>query len=286
MPMMSECLPSLRTYAEALAYWEQVVPYKGGADKAGERPLGRVRRYTRSLIHSDPVAESVTCSLYGNALVTFYKTGALIVSSRGYPTMMTKGFLFDILGYERVASLGARIYYRDNEGFLHLLNDDVVIDPTGKVVSERYVEYRYNLVKSAMKARRAQYKPFLDYAKQVLSVAPKFELSVDNRVAYLSLSNHRGVDERQEFFKSLENALTISDEENRLTKLYLLLRQVAVSFGDTEGIGSVMAICGFAKFSKTFDELLKYEYEKELFEQQEVPLGKKIITDRNFKYVR
>jgi len=292
--MLSECVPYLYTYAEAKEYAAGVVPYKNGSDKAGQKPLGRVRRYNRSIIEDR--GESVVCSLYGNDLVEFHSDGSITVGTGGYMTTMTGAFLTDVLGWGRIVRNRGRIYYSDNEGYLHLMMPSVRVYPDGKVEG-RSIEYKYvGAARGGLVKRRKQYQPFLDYAKQVLSLTPEFQLDAANRVDYLCIRademryNTRTMTAiRKQFFESLEKALTINDEETRLAELYPLLRQAVISWGDKpykfHSNRTDVAICGYEKLRKSFTELLRYQFARELFVREELPLSKKPLNDANNKYL-
>lgn len=288
--MMSEAIPRLTSYAEAKAYAASVVPYKTGADKAGKKPLGKVRRYNRSLIEDR--GDVVACTLYETDVVLFRADGSIVLGTGGYSSVMTGMFLCDLLGFSRIERRSGRIYYVDNNSYMHLINPTVTIHADGKVTG-RTIEARYVPVRGALAARRKEYLPFLDYAKQVLAVSPEFELDAKLRVEQLCISSselrwrrNRSVsDPRDRFFDGIKDALTITDEEKRLSKLYSLLRQGAISWGVHSRAHDEKVICGYAKFSKSFNELLRYHHAEELFVKEEVPLSKKFVQDKNHKYV-
>jgi len=99
-------LPRLSTYAEALAWYESREPYKKGRSK-GLRPLGKNRRYDRSLISLSGKLEailldssmgSVILSFHEVPVITFFEDNSVVLNNGGWETVGTMDFINTVLG--------------------------------------------------------------------------------------------------------------------------------------------------------------------------------------------
>lgn len=237
----TEQLPRLRSYAEALQYHNSVVPLRSGQHK-DQRPLGRVRRYTRSIIRLEggvgatPLERAATpdvvLSFYQNDVIRFKPDNTAHLSTCGWPSLSTMQFLNDILGSDRgcfVRKKG-KIYYADGEQFHLLQHANMVIDlNTGEVSGGGSID-TYVLIKPEMHKVRKEYREFLQYAHNCLamSVSVPLPAPTPNTNVYKSIPHIRVTS------RTLQ-ALTYRSNQNSGPKQCDIREQLFSSIKDTSG---------------------------------------------------
>jgi len=176
----SEQLPRLSSYAEALKHYNSVTPLRSGQFK-GQRPLGHVRRYTRSMIRLDesaagasPAAPDVVLSFYKNDIIRFKPNNTVVLDTCNWPSISTMQFFADILRrtYYKppIIRKKNRIYYytTDSEGnhsyYLITPNAPVTVDLSANTATGGDSIDTYVLDKSEMFKVRKGYKEFTQYA--------------------------------------------------------------------------------------------------------------------------
>jgi hypothetical protein len=83
--------------------------------------------------------------------------------------------------------------------------------------------------------------------------------------------------------------MNVADEQERLDALYPLVQRISVNAGQhTVNHFSTDTqqgwLCRFDQFNQYFTELMKYQFNKTIFERKEVTTGKP-SKDKNAKYV-
>lgn len=190
---MKDQLPTLLSYEAALRHYNSVAPLRAGGKK-GERPLGAVRRYIRSIIRLEPTTtpsagntagntentgndtvKDVVLSYYQNDVIRFKPDNRVIVNTCGWPSLSTFGFLSDILGMKlKFNRARSRIYYVQTGIGSHLLPTDgksgVTIDlNTGEAIGGGDID-AYEIDRAAMTEVRRGFKEFITYAHDCIAM--------------------------------------------------------------------------------------------------------------------
>ena len=167
-------LPPLRTYEEAVAHYESIVPIRGNADNV--RPIcattnGRRKKHMAIRKYVDG---SVACRLYDTDVVTFEPDGDVIFRSDGYATATTHGFANGILRDGVIyfgtrqnrteITVGGNAHIMDGNDFFRLRKDNegryVAVNPPA--------QYEYYARRKVLTAKR---KPVLAFQKHCLAMA-------------------------------------------------------------------------------------------------------------------
>jgi hypothetical protein len=167
-------LPSLRTYEEAVAHYESIVPIRGNADNV--RPIcattnGRRKKHMAIRKYVDG---SVACRLYDTDVVTFETDGDVIFRNGGWPTATTHGFANGILRDGVIyfgtrqnrteITVGGNAHIMDGNDFFRLRKDNegryVAVNPPA--------QYEYYARRKVLTAKR---NPVLAFQKHCLAMA-------------------------------------------------------------------------------------------------------------------
>lgn len=259
-------IPALRTYTEALHYYDAVRPYQKNSNIAGQKPWGGNRRYTRSLIEKrtvDGIENVVVCTYYGTDVLSYFPDGTVKVGqthyAKNYNTGETKEYIWDSVSTglviraglgrfqssfkDRIARARSQNYYIDNNNKYHLIKGGITILPNGEVEGATD-EYVYTLRKSKMAELRKKYKAFTDYGSLMLQFNSEIVSTSEDMVAHTSnnyrqmttdtyILKHRGhteyEDARAIWFADLHDALKLTNEDDRAAALYPLFRVIAVN---------------------------------------------------------
>lgn len=93
-------IPRIRTYAQALDWYNNTPPIKGNGVNAGIRPLGDRNKPEMQIIkgeHNDGEFNEIKCRLYQTDVIIFYPNGSIIVNVGGYHTNTTATFISYVL---------------------------------------------------------------------------------------------------------------------------------------------------------------------------------------------
>ena len=167
-------LPSLRTYEEAVAHYESIVPIRGNADNV--RPICATKngRRKKHMAIRKYVDGSVACRLYDTDVVTFEPDGDVVFRNGGWATSTTHGFANGILrggaiyfGMRQSRTeimVGGDAHVMDGNDFFRLRKDNegryVAVNPPA--------QYEYYARRKVLTAKR---KPVLAFQKHCLAMA-------------------------------------------------------------------------------------------------------------------
>lgn len=310
MRYMPDGLPSLKTYEQAKDYAESVRPYIKGRSK-GLIPLGHQRRYDRSIIKVRP--DSIGLFYYNNEVIRFYPDGRKVLSHCGWPSNSTASFLGDVLGHHKFKQAAGKIYYVDSNYKLykvtqHNVETPLIIDGDGNAISYA-TESKYVLNREAFKIIKSQYKLFLDFVRDILTLSHDVSDEVEkNRVtnwgtqAYISKElvvdssvikyRRRGLSENQnelrhEFFANVKDALKLPDAD-RLEKFYPLAKQLMVSAATShwnKEASKYFYLCKPTDMKEFFFKLIKFEFADAIFRKEEMQPTTTAVYDNNAKYI-
>ena len=167
-------LPRLRTYEEAVAHYESIVPIRGNADNV--RPICATKngRRKKHMAIRKYVDGSVACRLYDTDVVTFEPDGDVIFRSGGWVTSTTHGFANGILRAGVIyfgtrqnrteITVGGGTHIMGGNDFFRLRKDNegryVAVNPPA--------QYEYYARRKVLTAKR---KPVLAFQKHCLAMA-------------------------------------------------------------------------------------------------------------------
>ena len=255
-PRSSYEIPALNTYEKALAHYESIKPIRG---KDWLRPIidspnGRRRKHMQIIKQRDG---SVACRLYDTNVLTFLPDGEIHFTNGGYATTTTHQFATAILGWALVHIHGHRdqtcikcgkksVLVEDHNPIKLRWNADVYrydfIDPPKM--------HAYYLKRAPMGMRRKEIEPFTKY---VLALAKLVDPKQYDR-SHCRLT----AGELYQMVRSNDEWHDAAD---------FLLRRCCTMRGDwTNRFLSILP----KDITNMLDDMLKYIYAEDLFEQREV----------------
>jgi len=255
-PRSSYEIPALNTYEKALAHYESIKPIRG---KDWLRPIintpnGRRRKHMQLIKQRDG---SVACRLYDTNVLTFLPDGEIHFTNGGYATTTTHQFATAILGWALVHIHGHRdqtcikcgkksVLVEDHNPIKLRWNADVYrydfIDPPKM--------YAYYLKRAPMGMRRKEIEPFTKY---VLALAKLVDPQQYDQGRYQLTAGE------------LYQMVRSNDEWHDAADF--LLRRCCTMRGDwTNRFLSILP----KDITNMLDDMLKYIYAEDLFEQREV----------------
>jgi hypothetical protein len=311
MRYMPDGLPSLKTYEQAKAYAESIRPYIKGRAK-GSIPLGSVRRYDRSIIRVRP--DSIGLFYYSNEVIRFYPDGRKLLSNCGWPSNSTASFIADVLGHHTLKQAAGKIYYVDSNYKLykvtqHSVETPLIIDGNGNAISYA-TESKYVLNREAFKIIKSQYKPFLDFVRDILTLSHDVSEEVEETRVRVNLvtrihddlivdssrlrhNENKQAEIRGEFFANIRDALKLAGVDGQekfypLDKFYPLAKQLMVSAAVPEWDRQASKYFYFCKptvMKEFFFKLIKFEFADAIFRKEEIQPSTTAVYDNNAKYI-
>ena len=278
----------------------------------------------------DGIENVVVCTYYGTDVISYFPDGTIKLSQAHNVKRNNDGeivqYIWDSVstGLVIMAGLGtfqpnpnhyfldriyrtrSQNYYIDNNNKYHLIKAGITILPNGEVEGATD-EYTYTLRKSKMAELRKKYKEFTDYGSMMLQfnseiVSTRDDMEAHHSQHYSRVSidsytlKHRGVhvdgyeDARAIWFADLDDALKLTNEDDKAAALYPLFRAIAVNASeriwDRGSAGGMhwRLVCTPEKFREYVYELIRFEYAYELFDK-ELAKKDKPASPANRKYV-
>lgn len=281
-----EGLPPLCIYAKAKVYHDKVAPYRSGHRK-GERPLGEVRRYTRSLIRE--CEGDIILSYYDHDVIRFTPDNKIHLSHCGWPSLSTLQFLQNILGgvYSFTRKKG-KIYLNMKNGhyLLGASPSSIIIDANIDTAVGGESLNTFTLNKPKLAELRNVFRPFIDYAHKCLIMTSKFPTPKSKAAGlYVKRSDlgfHKYARQsrgeptqaaiRQKVLQEILDAQKEADEDAKLgregyglMKMYAQFELVCSNAGYHRHYGGANSMCSRHDFDEFFTALLKLHYAQELF---------------------
>ena len=311
--IMPDDIPYLTNHREADLWFKAVKPFAKGR-KAGEKPLGRNRRYDRAIISREADSGAIVISHYQTPILKFYVNGAMDLHTGGYDSISTVQILQEVLGpqhftrkrtkaYYIDTSTGTKQFYRFNNTLS--LNSDRTIN-----LATTTQEYYHLLNKQKFKEVQKRYADFMEYAVSVNNLTKGGKATTrevilrETKVSthyYLRSAQHMlssdsrsiewnksaQLDIRELFFNKLVEA------NGDIEKWYPLVQHL--SFSCASQVNSSYSEDALdrthewetdtKRMKNFFNTILKYHHASEVFEKVEVPLGE-IKHDSNKKFLR
>lgn len=309
---MPDDLPRLANYNEARLWYSAVKPFAKGR-KAGEKPLGRNRRYDRALISREADSGAIVITHYNTPILKFYENGAMDLQTGGYDSISTVQILQEVLGPKNFLRRRTKAYYVDTttgtQRFYRFSNTLSLNADRSVNLATTTTEYYHLLNKQKYKEVQKRYADFMEYAVSVNSLtkggkattnevllrgakinanyylrSAQHVLSSDSRS--ISWNKSAQLDIRELFFNRLVEANGNMEEWYPLV-LHLSFScatNVHSSFPDEGGTRTHEWETDTKRMKNFFNTILKYHHASEVFEKVEVPLGE-IKHDSNKKFL-
>ena len=250
---------------------------------------------------------------YETDIAIYHSHGGFTFSMGGLDSISTVQVLQELLGVDKFARRNGKAYYFDGIGHAYLIGMKLYVSSDGTVSTEDMAnESRQVIAKEAFKAIKDRYAVFTDYAKMVTSLTlggkgtgvdlcrgeykPDHYQPRSSRYLLVSDTNalnwNRQIQAnmRNEFFEQINNAMKIADETKRMEEMLPLVEFLSFCAStdyDSQGLPNGDRDYTWKMDNKRliyfFYELIKFQFYKEVFTIEEVPIGT-IQHDSNKKY--
>ena len=303
MALTTAGIPTLINYFDAKRHYDSVKPLNGNSKYAGQRPLGKNRRYTNCMI-SERQAGDIVLWLCENPLVIFTPDNKILIGSCAYPTHLTTSFLNEVFErsnlFQYVQKVRSQLHIRGADGVNYPIPNDksyITYDlAQGKFVNMNPVR-RYRARTSELKRMLSNYATFLDYCKSAMFLlgteglwnykeadekfVSLYGVNADRSLQHTALNTYavrykpelaRSI--RTAFLKELDSSVAKNEPEDiykRFIDMCILTRLKEFSYDDIK---------------RVLIDLLKFEYPHLLFYIEEVYPSAKIATNNNEFYVK
>lgn len=291
-------LPTLLSYAEALAHYESITPIRGSQNL---RPIctttnGRRKKHMQIVKTTHPKAlgmaatpqgaiDAVACRLYDTDVVTFVSNGDIIIDNGGYATNSTHSFIVGImtyayrtqplLAYSKAGSTVIEVFPPQGKRLVVMEDKPVTLR---KVEDTREVAYDftadvdvqkgYYLKRSAMHAKRKEVGQFRKFALACAKMVDPSQYRISNRgmEARNAEKLYQAIVDQDQWGDAFEYLLTCSI--NSSFDYYTRSRDLSVNT---------------TKLNSMVDDVLKYMFHEELFEARDTDNP---LSNDNAKYMR
>jgi len=306
---MGNCgsLQPLSTYAEAQKRFDDTKPIRGRNPEV--RPLGNKRRYAwyeirknTNVVEDGFLGQYITtyaCVLFNSNCVEFYPDGKVAIRTVGWHTPTTMAFInYTTRNFGHIESVKGKWYWKQkHDGKLFSIkNKELMLKPNaeGKLEVDNPVkEHKYAISRKAMNEVRKKYAFFSDYCSVMLAMNKAITKEANEESAKqteLTSSDLIGQDYRWSAVKSVSvNRTKFFEQLNKVTEtgnldlMYALAIHVCFSFGHWSYRTSTTE-CSPEAFKKKWNELLKYQFFKEVTVTKDVDVGVG-FKDTNTKYL-
>lgn len=299
-------IPAIATYAQAKEHYQSVNPIRGRVPEV--RPLGKNRRFTwftieekqtvlpesNDILGTYEVSYAFRC--WNTDMLEFYSNGDIMLRNSSWHSPTTMGFMtYSMKAFGSIVSKRGKWYFQNLKGEAFLFDREMLLKKSEDGLyrpKDMVVEKRYRLSRKAMNEVRKKYKAFTEYASNALLIEPTVSrlevaeaghgLSFEDThlLPYYSWNNPTTDGEnRRKLFEALDKFSQSGD----LALGYELFCYVAQSVGRYNYRTQTIQ-CLPKEFTDRFDEILKYQFAKDLFVEKEVEQGV-IFHDDNIKYV-
>jgi hypothetical protein len=241
--------------------------------------------------------ETYSYQLYNTNCIEWFPDGKVSVKSDGWNSPTTMQFMtFSLAKLGHIDSVRGKWYFVNKQGKNFLVGNGITLVKEGDVyVAETVVvEKRYKANRKALNALRKKYRSFIDYGKTTLSMDSSLTrlevaeaghgLSFDNVQLTPSSYNWNrkpaDVENRTKLFLALDKV----NESGDLTLMYELMTYVACNAGGYS-YRTQKIECSPQQFERFFNDVLKYEFAKDVFTSVDVAEGE-MFHDENKKYFK
>jgi len=300
-------IPALSTFDEVKKHHDSVVPIRGRSQET--RPLGKRRNYchmtivrnTRSVVSDDePLGrfiDTYSYRLYQTDCIEWFPDGKIHIKHQGWTSPTTMQFMtFSLAKLGYIDSVRGKWYFVNQQGKNFLIGKGITLVKEGDmyVAETTVVEKRYKANRKALNALRKKYRSFIEYGKTTLSMDSSLTrlevaeaghgLSFDNVQLTPSSYNWNrkpsDVENRAKLFLALDKV----NESGDLNLMYELMTYVACNAGGYS-YRTQKIECSPQQFERFFNEVLKYEFAKDVFTAIDVAEGE-MFHDENKRYFK
>jgi hypothetical protein len=291
-------LPTLFSYAEALAHYESITPIRGSQNL---RPIctthnGRRKKHMQIIKTTHPKAlgmaatpqgaiDAVACRLYDTDVITFVSNGDIIIDNGGYATNSTHSFIDgmfnrgyytsrQLTAYSKAGSTVIEVSPPQGKKLVVMGDKPVTIR---KVEDTREVAYDftedvdvqkgYYLKRSVMHAKRKEVHKFRKFALACAKMVDPSQYRISNR----------GMEARNA--EELYQAIVDQDQWGDAFE-YLLTCSINSSFDHYTHSRDLSV--NTTKLNSMVDDVLKYVFHEDLFEARDT---NNPLSNENAKYL-
>jgi len=287
-----------------------------GLNRRYDRTLIRMGEYVQEQEYETQYIREdrpIIIKYYEKDIATYHSHGGFTFSTGGYDSIATVQILQELLGVGKFARRNGKAYYFDGIGHAYLIGNKLYVSSDGTVSTEDMTnESRQVIAKEAFKAIKERFAVFTDYAKMVTSLtlggkgtgmdlcrgAYKPDHYQPRSSRYLLVSDTNALNwnrqiqanMRNEFFEQINDAMKIADETKRMEEMLPLVEFLSFCAStdyDSQGLPNGDRDYTWKMDNKRltyfFYELIKFQFYKEVFTIEEVPIGT-IQHDSNKKY--
>ena len=290
-------LPTLFSYAEALAHYESITPIRGSQNL---RPIctthnGRRKKHMQIIKTTHPKAlgvaatpqgalDAVACRLYDTDVVTFTSNGDIIIDNGGYATNSTHSFIVGImtyayrthplLAYSKAGSTVIEVFPSQGKRLVVMGDKPVTLRKVENIHGVAYdftedvdVQKGYYLKRSVMHAKRKEVHKFRKFALACAKMVDPSQYRISNRgmEARNAEELYQAIVDQDQWGDAFEYLLTCSI--NSSFDYYTHSRDLSVNT---------------TKLNSMVDDVLKYVFHEDLFESRET---NNPLSNDNAKYL-
>ena len=285
-------LPTLFSYAEALAHYESITPIRGSQNL---RPIctthnGRRKKHMQIIKTTYPKAlgvaatpqgaiDAVACRLYDTDVITFVSNGDIIIDNGGYASNTTHSFIVGIFargyydpsvyayakGGRTVIEVGKRLMLMDDYSSPIVLRyTDGVLDFSPEMATQK----GYYQNRKVMGEKRKEVHKFRKFALACAKMVDPSQYRISNRgmEARNAEELYQAIVDQDQWSDAFEYLLTCSI--NSSFDYYTHSRDLSVNT---------------TKLNSMVDDVLKYVHCEELFEARDT---NNPLSNDNAKYMQ
>ena len=291
-------LPTLFSYAEALAHYESITPIRGSQNL---RPIctthnGRRKKHIQIIKTTYPKAlgmaatpqgaiDAVACRLYDTDVITFVSNGDIIIDNGGYATNSTHSFIVGImtyayrthplLAYSKAGSTVIEVFPSQSKRLVVMEDKPVTLRKVENIHGVAYdftedvdVQKGYYLKRKVMGEKRKEVDKFRKFALACAKMVDPSQYRISNRgmEARNAEELYQAIVDQDQWGDAFEYLLTCSI--NSSFDYYTHSRDLSVNT---------------TKLNSMVDDVLKYVHCEELFEARDT---NNPLSNDNAKYMQ
>lgn len=318
---LADDLPRLANYREAQLWFQAVKPFSKGRS-AGQKPLGRNRKYDRFKIRGESTAtnyaqQDYIVKHYVTDILRYNADGSLVIKT-DYDSISTVQGLQELLGADKFVRRKCKAYYKDRNGHFFRIKGGLKVNADGVADKSTLTpETVHEVDRPAFKQIRARYADFMEYVLlannltqggEAFASALELEGVENGNGANKFYRKNAGValsidtvqikwyrnpqfSVREVFFAEVERAMQLEGEDKytAYNKLATFLSFSAsnnftgTTWNQTGDDRKYQWQVDNRRLRQFFDGLLKFRFPKLIFKEVDAELGT-IRHDTNAKY--
>lgn len=185
-------ISSMKTYAQALDWFDKSIPIRGKGRNGGIKPLGHRGKPHHQILKGEN--DEIVCKCYQTNVVTYMPDGRIKLDSGGYMSQTTAGFMEEVLGvgvsirdHDLVLSMYGNAYRVGSGLELRYVNDRYVVDKAAKF-------YTHTVNRKVMNSLRKEIEPFIKYVKGSIKIRGREGFSEEEKLNTLAALGYSGLE--------------------------------------------------------------------------------------------